>query len=428
MIELAEIFRRYGPAYRAKFGGRMPPSHTQVMRAIEQCRTPALGGHVYTCPDCNATQYLYHSCRNRHCPKCQHENAQRWLARQLDLQLPVPYFMLTFTLPGELRPFARSQQQLVYDALFRASAEAAQHLARDSRFVGGQIGLVGVLHTWARNLSYHPHVHYLVPAGGLADDGQTWQPARSDFLVPVKALSQLFRAKFRDALRKTDCFANVPPSVWEQDWVVHCLPLGNGLTAFKYLAPYIFRVAISNRRIVKVEEDQVTFRYRASDTGETKFCTLPAEKFIHRFLQHVLPRSFVKVRYYGLFSPGYRPYLTTLRQQLGASPAEPPPSAADPNPFAAPLVEPTRLTALDTVDAGEVPATGSRLPARATDADIFDAPTAQPPPPVLTTEPDTPVCPASPSVPITSHRMRCPACGHLMQRQAILPPHGRSPP
>jgi hypothetical protein len=193
-LELADIFRRYGPAYRARFAHAMPLSHTQVMRAIEQCRTPTLGGHVYTCPDCGETQYLYHSCRNRHCPKCQHENAQRWLERQFNLQLPVPYFMLTFTLPGELRPFARSHPKLVYDVLFRASAEAAQHLARDPRFVGGQIGLVGVLHTWARDLSYHPHVHYLVPAGGLADDGQTWRPSRPDFLVPVKALSQLFRA------------------------------------------------------------------------------------------------------------------------------------------------------------------------------------------------------------------------------------------
>ena len=166
VIELADIFRTYGPAYRAKFGDKIPPQHLRAMRAIERCRTPALGGHVYTCPDCGETLYRYHSCRNRHCPKCQHENAQRWLEQQYELQLPVPYFMLTFTLPSQLRPFARSHQKLVYDVLFRASAEAAQQLARDPRFVGGTLGLVGVLHTWARDLSYHPHVHYLVPAGG----------------------------------------------------------------------------------------------------------------------------------------------------------------------------------------------------------------------------------------------------------------------
>ncbi len=428
MIELAEIFRRYGPAYRAKFGHAMPPSHLQVMRAIEQCRTPALGGHVYTCPDCSETQYLYHSCRNRHCPKCQHENAQRWLERQFDLQLPVPYFMLTFTLPGELRPFARSHQQDVYDALFRASAEAAQHLARDSRFVGGQIGLVGVLHTWARDLSYHPHVHYLVPAGGLADDGQTWLPASPDFLFPVQALSQLFRAKFRDALRTTECFASVPSAVWEPDWVVHCLPVGNGLTAFKYLAPYIFRVAISNRRIVKVEDDQVTFRYRTSGMGETKFCTLPAEKFIHRFLQHVLPRSFVKVRYYGLFSPGHRQQLATVRQLLGAPPAQPPPPVAHPNTSEAPLTEPPLLATVAETRTLEVPATGLLRLAPAADAHTLDGLPTGLLLPASAADPDTPSSLSLPSVMVTPHRVRCPACGQLMQRHSILPPHGRSPP
>jgi hypothetical protein len=428
VIELAEIFRRYGPAYRAKFGHAMPPSHSQVMRAIEQCRTPALGGHVYACPDCGETQYLYHSCRNRHCPKCQHENAQRWLERQFNLQLPVPYFMLTFTLPGELRPFARSHQQIVYDALFRASAEAAQHLARDPRFVGGQMGLVGVLQTWARDLSYHPHVHYLVPAGGLAGDGETWLPARPDFLLPVKALSQLFRAKFRDALRTTECFSSIPSAVWEQDWVAHCLPVGNGLTAFTYLAPYIFRVAISNRRIVKVEDDQVTFRYRASGTGETKFCTLPAEKFIHRFLQHVLPRSFVKVRYYGLFSPGHRQQLTALRQRLGAPPAEPPPPAADPNTLETPSTEPPLLAAAVDANPIEVHLTGLQLPSPATDANTLEVLVIGPRPPAPGTDSDTPASRSSPSVMVSPHRVRCPACGQLMHRQATLPPHGRSPP
>ena len=217
--------------------------------------------------------------------------------------------------------------------------------------------------------------------------------------------------KFRDALRKMECFSSVPPAVWEQDWVAHCLPVGNGLTAFKYLAPYIFRVAISNRRIVKVEDDRVTFRYRASGTGETKFCTLPAEKFIHRFLQHVLPRSFVKVRYYGLFSPGHRPQLRALRQQLGAPLAEPPP-----------------LAAADTINPIEVPSAGSRLPTPTADANTFDASAVEPLPPASAIDPDTPASLSSPSVTVTPHRVRCPACGQLMQRQSTLPPHGRSPP
>jgi hypothetical protein len=203
VVELAEIFRRYGPQYRAKFADKMLSSHRQAMRTIEQCRTPALGGHVYVCEACGETQYQYHSCRNRHCPKCQNDKAQRWLEQQQDLLLPVPYFLLTFTLPGELRGVARSHQKRIYDLLFRTSAAAVQHLARDPRFVGGQVDMVGVLHTWGRNLSYHPHVHYLVPAGGLAADG-AWLPARKNFLLPVKALSRIFRAKFRDALRR-DC-------------------------------------------------------------------------------------------------------------------------------------------------------------------------------------------------------------------------------
>src|SRR5512136_599979 len=224
--------------------------------------------------------------------------------------------MLTFTLPAPLRPVARSHQALLYDLLFRTSASATQHLAADPRFIGGQLGLVGVLHTWGRTLTYHPHVHYLLPAGGVADDDQTWRPARDDFLVPVKALSGIFRARFRDALRLTELFELVPASTWEHDWVVHCKGVGNGETAFKYLAPYIFRVAISNSRLLKVENDQATFRYRASDTGQSRTCTLAAEEFIHRFLQHVLPKGFVKVRYYGFLSVAQRTQLTLLRQHL----------------------------------------------------------------------------------------------------------------
>ena len=315
MVELAEIFRQYGPAYRAKFSDRLLPSHRYAMWAIEHCRTEALGGHVYHCPDCDQNVYQYHSCRNRHCPKCQNENAQRWLEQQHELLLPVPYFMLTFTLPAPLRPVARSHQTLIYDLLFRTSAAATQHLAADPRFIGGQLGRVGVLQTWGRTLTYHPHVHYRVPAGGLAAD-QTWHSAQPDFLLPVKALSPIFWARFRDALRPTAHFDLVPASVWEQDWVVHCQPVGNGYTAFKYLAPYIFRVAISNNRILKLHDDQVTFRYRASDTGQSKVCTVAAEEFIRRFLQHVLPKGFVKVRYYGLLSPGNRKLLAQARALL----------------------------------------------------------------------------------------------------------------
>jgi hypothetical protein len=373
-LELADIFQRYGPAYRARHGDRLLPSHRRAMRAIEQCRTPALGGQVATCAECEQVQYQYHSCRNRHCPKCQHQQTQQWLETQQELLLPVPYFLLTFTLPAELRPFARHQQKLFYSLLFQASAAASQQLARDPRFIGGQIGLVGVLHTWTRDLRYHPHVHYLVPAGGVAPDGQTWLAARKNFFLPVRALSRLFRGHFQRALQKTDVYGLVPSRVWQQDWVVHCKPVGQGRTALKYLAPYIFRVALSNRRLVKMDttRDQVTFRYKDSKTGQTKFCTLPAEQFIHRFLQHVLPRGFVKVRYYGLFGPGSRKRLAHLQAQLG----QPSSSVATPNPLPAP----------------------------------------------------EPVAPPTPREPSEADPARCPVCGGVMRLRAILRPQARCPP
>ena len=202
-LELADIFRQYGPAYRLKYANRLLPSHRRAMRAIEQCRTPALGGQVFSCPQCNQTQYSYHSCRNRHCPKCQNDKAQEWLKKQQNFLLPIPYFMLTFTIPAALRLLARSHQTLVYNLLFQASAAATQRLAQDPRFVGGQLGLIGVLHTWGRNLSYHPHIHYLVPAGGLTADHRTWLSAHHHFLLPVKALSKIFRAKFHHALQRS---------------------------------------------------------------------------------------------------------------------------------------------------------------------------------------------------------------------------------
>jgi ribosomal protein L37AE/L43A len=317
VIELAEIFHRHGPAYREKYGVRMLPSHCRAMRDIEGCRTETLGGHVYLCPHCERKQYSYHSCKNRHCPKCQHNDAEQWLNRQRELRIPSPYFLLTFTLPGALREIVRRHQKRLYHLLFRTSAAATQQLALDPRLVGGQVGLIGVLQTWSRDLSYHPHVHYLVPGGGLAGDGRTWLPSRKSFFLPVRALSVLFRAKFRDGLRKADWFEEVPREVWTQDWVVHCLPVGSGVAALKYLAPYIFRVALSNRRLHKLAGGQVTYSYRESGSGDTRFRTLGAEEFIRRFLQQVLPKGVVKVRYYGIFSPGKRRTLALIRRLLG---------------------------------------------------------------------------------------------------------------
>src|SRR5215211_1843355 len=316
MITINDIFRRYGPAYRAQYGDRLLPSHRAAMAALEACRTEALGGHVYMCLACATTRYSYHSCKNRDCPTCQQHAAQAWLERQQDLLLPVPYFLITFTLPPALRDLARSHQRQLYTLLFRSSAAALQQLAHDPRFLGGQIGMLGVLQTWTRDLRFHPHVHYLVPAVGVAADGTLRRPRNPAFLVPVRALAILFRAKLRTALRQTDWYGQVPAETWRQAWVVDCRPVGSGAAALKYLAPYIFRVALSNNRIVGVQDERVTFRYRDGDTKQLRTCTLPALTFIGRFLQHVLPKGFVKVRYYGLFSRRQRPLLAQLRQRL----------------------------------------------------------------------------------------------------------------
>jgi hypothetical protein len=311
---LAEIFGQYGGQYRAKYGERLLPSHRRAMADIERCRTAALGGHLCYCEHCDEVHYCYHSCQNRHCPECQHRAGQAWLERQQGRLLPAPYFMVTFTLPEELSRLARRHQKLMYDLLFRCSAAALQELAQDPRFVGGEIGMVGVLQTWARDLSYHPHVHYLVPGGGVTEAEQ-WQRARNGFLVHVKPLSKLFRGKFRAALAKTELSQQVPVAVWQQAWVVHCQPVGSGQAALKYLAPYIFRVALSNNRIVKVENEQVTFRYY-DNQGKRRYGTLPVQEFMRRFLQHVLPKGFKKVRYYGLFSPAKRELLNRVRLLL----------------------------------------------------------------------------------------------------------------
>jgi hypothetical protein len=317
VITLGEIFRCSGPAYREKMGTRLSATQRAAMAAIEQCRTEALGGQVYRCPRCSSVRYSFHSCRNRHCPTCQHDKAQSWLAKQQALLLPVPYFLVTFTLPAELRTIAREHQRRLYGLLFRSSARALQQLAVDPRFLGGDIGMVGVLQTWTRDLRYHPHIHYLVPAGAFVPGEGHWVQAKGRFLVHVNPLGKLFRGKMRAGLQQLKLERAVPAAVWGKAWVVDCRAVGSGEAALKYLAPYIFRVALSNNRLEGMVNEEVTFRYRVAESKKLKRCTLPAEAFIHRFLEHVLPRGFVKVRYFGLFSPGKREVLAHVRMLLG---------------------------------------------------------------------------------------------------------------
>lgn len=325
MLEVADIVRLHGAAYRARFSQSVRPSQLRALRDIEACRTPACGGHVHQCDQCGHTVYAYHSCRNRHCPKCHGDQTERWLAEQRARLLPCRYYLLTFTLPAELRALARAQPKAVYGLLMRSAAAALQTLARDPRYLGGRPGCLGVLHTWTRAMLYHPHVHLLVTAGGLSGDGTQWiEPKYPAYLVPVQALSILFRAKVCAALKKAGFLAQVPPGVWEKSWVVHCQPAGRGDKVLDYLGRYVFRIAISNSRLERIEDGHVTFRYRDHRTQKVRRVTLPALEFLHRFLQHVLPRGCTKVRYYGLWSPTCRGQLEHARARLSA----PPPAAA----------------------------------------------------------------------------------------------------
>ena len=316
MPELADILRLHGPDYVAKYHDRLLPSHRRAIQDICACRTEALGGHLYHCPKCQQDHYRYHSCKNRHCPKCQNDQVDRWIDQQRALLLPVPYFMATFTLPRSLRRIVRGNQKVLYDLLFQASHQALQKLAFDPKYIGGTLGMIGLLQSWTRHLRYHPHVHYLIPGGGLTPNAYTWRPARYNYLLPEKPLARIFRAKFRDLLKKAGLFGQVPPHIWRQDWVVDIIAVGSGQAALKYLAPYVFRVAISNRNILGLKDGQVTFRYRDSKTNTSRTTTLRAQQFIARFLQHVLPRGFQKVWTYGLLHPKQRHLFAIVKEQL----------------------------------------------------------------------------------------------------------------
>jgi len=288
MTTLAEVFRLCGAAYLAKYGASIPQRHRRTMQAILRCRTPHAGVTHYQCPSCGRSQLVPLSCGNRHCPRCQGHKARKWHERRQAERLPTPYFLITFTVPASLREFVRGHQKVGYSALFRAAIGTLKKLAADPKYVGSsRIGCFAVLHTWGRAMNYHVHLHVVVPAGALSEDGQKWLPSRADFFVPVWAASKIYRAKFRDELARAGLLAQVDPRVWDEAWTVDSRAVGDGKRVLDYLAPYVYRVAISNRRIVSCQDGQVTFMYRPSGTRRWKPMTLAALEFIRRFLTHV---------------------------------------------------------------------------------------------------------------------------------------------
>ena len=313
MGAINEIFRAFAPEYLHHFGASMPYEHRKTMKAIIECRTPSAGIAVYECDHCAEPHIVYKAYGNRHCPTCQHHKTRQWLERQMERHLPGHHFMLTFTVPEEIRPVIRSNQSLAYSAMFTASSEAIRELAKDDRHIGGDLpGFFGVLHTWGRTLSYHPHIHYVVTGGALSTQDRTWHPSRIDFYLPVRALSKIFRAKFRDEMKKAGLFDLIPPQVWDIEWNVNCQAVGQSHATIKYLAPYVFKVAISNSRIVKVDNHTVFFRYRKPHSHRWRTMALDAMEFIRRFLQHVLPTGFMKVRHFGYMNPNCKVGLDTI--------------------------------------------------------------------------------------------------------------------
>ena len=355
--ELAAVIRACASQYRERHG--LSVNEQRVLRCIAACRTEAMGGHVATCLACGTEHYAYHSCRNRHCPKCQTRATEQWLDRQCAQLLPVPYFHVVFTLPHELNALIRLNARSLYGALFAAAAQTLQAFARNPRWLNGELGFSLVLHTWSQTLSHHPHVHGLVSGGALRADGH-WQAAKSGFLFPVQALARVFRGKYLDALNalRDQQALHLPPQLaspraWhdlertlrQTPWVVYLkAPLAGPAQVLQYLARYTHRVAISNERLVHLDADTVSFRYRAphgSPAHEKKIMRLSHEEFLRRFLLHLLPPGFKRIRHYGLTANrGKTDKLTRCRTLLNA----PAPTAARNESVAAFL---TRVTGRD---------------------------------------------------------------------------------
>ncbi len=327
--EVADVIRQHGEAFRARHGGHLTGAQTKALRDLERCRSAALGGHVELCLDCGHDRIAYNSCRNRHCPKCQALSRAQWLDQQAQHLLPVEYYHVVFTLPAEMAELALTNRSALYDLLFQSASATLRDVAANPKRLGAQVGTLLVLHTWGQNLHHHPHVHAVVTGGGLScnahgilDPSPRWVSCRSGFFLPVKVLSRVFRAKYLQGLRKLfDAGKLVLPGrlnpltdpravaawltpLYRKEWVVYAKrPFGGPEQVLKYLARYTHRVAISNSRLLDLSDGQVTFRYKDyADAHKSKAMTLSADEFLRRFVQHVLPQGFVKIRHYGLLA------------------------------------------------------------------------------------------------------------------------------
>lgn len=340
-VEVADIFCKHGHAYRVS--RRMPLIHIRTMRAIERCRTAELGGHVDECDSCGRIRISYNSCRNRHCPKCQFLKKERWLEQRKEDLLPVPYFHVVFTIPAKLNPLALRNKSVFYNIMFRSVSETLFELTRDPKHLGGQIGFICIMHTWGQNLIDHPHIHCIVTGGGLSPDGTRWVSCRKQFFIPVKVLSRLFRGKVLDYLKKSqeskelefagttanlqdpNQFVMFLKDLYHQEWVVYSKPpFKDPETLLEYLGRYTHRIAIGNHRILKVQDGKVFFLWRDyADGNKNKTMTLEASEFIRRFLLHVLPEKFVKIRYYGLLANRKSNTMLSQCRRLLADPTKP---------------------------------------------------------------------------------------------------------
>jgi Putative transposase/Transposase zinc-binding domain len=335
-LEVADIIRASGNSYWERHRSHLAWQHRKVLDAIARCRTPALGGHRDQCSSCAHQVISYNSCRNRHCPKCQGNARAKWLAARSAELLPVPYFHVVFTLPHELSALVLQNKRLLYDLLFRTSAATLLEVARDPKHLGADIGLLSVLHSWGQNLQHHPHIHCIVPAGGLAEDRSGWVAASPRFFLPVRVLSRVFRGKFTTGLNQLadqnklqfhgsliglaqpHCFRRFLHQLFLQEWVVYAKPpFGGAEHVLNYLARYTHRVAISNHRLVAFQGDRVSFRWKDyAHGGKQKLMTLPADEFLRRFLLHVLPKGLVRIRHFGLFANRRRTAMLALCRSL----------------------------------------------------------------------------------------------------------------